>query len=251
MLEACDLTLAYGEQILVKNCWAQFHSGQCWAILGPNGAGKSTLLKTLAGLHSPDAGKIMLNASNLQALPSIERAKRIGWIGQAAEHALDASVWETVAQGRYPHQGWWGLETAADASSIELALSLMDVIHLKHKLLSDLSGGEQQRVYLARLFAQDTDVLLLDEPNNHLDIAHQMALLQRLQRMSQDSLVIMALHDVNLAARFCSHVILMKGEGSLEMGTATSCLTAAGLSALYDYPMQALETEQGLRFFAG
>ncbi len=247
---ACEeLTLAVGGKILCRDLSWQVTAGSWWAVLGPNGVGKSTLLATLAGLTPAASGSVVLAGRPLLAWPARELAKWRGWLGQNPLLSDDATVWEAVLIGRHPHVGRWGWEGARDWAIARAALAETDLVGLEERLVATLSGGERQRVAIAALFTQQPHLYLLDEPTNHLDLRHQLAIFERLEaRRREGAAIVTALHDPNWAARYATGVVLMDGQGSIEVGAAAVLLTAERLSALYGLPLVACGTNP-LRHF--
>jgi iron complex transport system ATP-binding protein len=209
--------------------------GERWAILGCNGAGKTTLLHTLAGLRQPDAGWIELAGRRMDTLAPRDIARIRGLLPQDDGDAFGATVLETALIGRHPHLTRWQWEGDDDVRIARAALEALDMGHAESRDVRTLSGGERRRVALAALFAQQPRLFLLDEPSTHLDLAHQLALLDRLAALAREDAgraVVMVLHDVNLAARFCDHVLLLD-RGEAIAGTARELLTAERLSRTY------------------
>ena len=239
LLESRDLTLRAGGRSLCEGLRWRAAAGQCWGVLGPNGAGKSTLLRTLAGLRPADGGTVLLDGRPVADWPRRDRARRLGMLLQESAPGLPAGVLETVLAGRHPHLGPWRWEGAEDLDIARRALAAMDLAGLEARALGTLSGGERQRVRIAALLAQDPPVTLLDEPLQHLDLRHQRALLELLRRRTRrpGHVVVMVLHDPNLARQACSHVLLLPGDGGSIQGAAEEVLTAATLSALYRCPL--------------
>ncbi|HEX5340544.1 MAG TPA: ABC transporter ATP-binding protein [Gammaproteobacteria bacterium] len=217
----------------------ELHGGTCLGVLGANGIGKTTLLHTLAGLRVPDAGEIRLAGEPLAALPRRRIARRLGLLVQQQEDSLPASVLETALIGRHPHIGFWRWESHADVSIARRALRLTGLDGLEQRTQTHLSGGERRRLAIATILAQDPAVFLLDEPTHQLDLHHQMNLLGLFAQLAhrEQRLVVVSLHDVNLAARFCSHVLLMFGNGEALAGPAHALLNAPNLSRLYGIPV--------------
>jgi iron complex transport system ATP-binding protein len=181
-LEARGLRVAAGERALLDGIDLTLTSG--WtAIVGPNGAGKSTLLRALAGVLAPQAGTVALHGQPLSAWPGRERARRLAWLPQAGAHGAAMTVRETVALGRLPHRGLTEAMTAADAQAVERALAEVDAMAWANRLVDTLSGGECQRVLLARVLATEAEVLLLDEPAAHLDPPQQVLLARLCRRL--------------------------------------------------------------------
>jgi iron complex transport system ATP-binding protein len=223
--------------------------GSCWAILGRNGAGKTTLLHTLAGLRSPAAGTIELCGRPLADLHRRDIAQLRGVLPQDDSDAFPATVLETVLVGRHPHLGRWQWESADDVRIAREALADADMAGTDARAIGTLSGGERRRVALAALLAQEPRLFLLDEPASHLDLAHQVSLLDRLVRLvrAEGRGLVMVVHDVNLALRYCDRALLLAG-GDATAGAADELLTAERLSALYGVPLRAVATPRGPLF---
>lgn len=246
LLKVSGLSVRIAALTLCRNMAFAVAPGQCWAILGRNGAGKTTLLRTLAGLHPPAAGVIELSGAPLAQLSARDVARRRAVLPQDDSDAFAATVLETALVGRHPHLSRWQWEGADDLAIARAALAMMEIGAAEARDVRTLSGGERRRVALAALLAQQADLLFLDEPSNHLDLAHQLALLDRLAALArtQRKAIMMVLHDVNLALRCCDHALLLDG-GAAQAGPAAELLTAARLSQLYGVPLQALATAHG------
>jgi iron complex transport system ATP-binding protein len=225
-------------------------AGDRWAILGRNGAGKTTLLNTLAGLRKPASGSIELLGRPLASLSRREMARVRGVLAQDDSDAFPATVLETVLVGRHPHLSRWQWEGADDIRVAREALAVADMSGTESREVGTLSGGERRRVALAALLTQEPRLFLLDEPASHLDLAHQLGLLDRIVGLTDSGgrALAMVLHDVNLALRYCNHALLLS-EGSAVAGRADDLFTAARLSALYGVSLHAMPTARG-RFFA-
>lgn len=209
--------------------------GQCWAILGRNGTGKTTLLHTLAGLRAPHSGRISWADTPLTALPRRRIAQHLGLLPQDSHDPFPATVLETALLGRHPHLSPWQWETAHDRQLALQALRQVDLADLATREVDTLSGGERRRLAIATLLTQDPSVMLLDEPTNHLDLQHQHGLTGLLAQLAQQQhkCVIMVLHDLNLAARFADHCLLLFGNGEFEAGSCQEMLTTDRLERLY------------------
>lgn len=218
--------------------------GECWAMLGRNGAGKTTLLHTLAGLRQPAAGSIDLAGRPLAAWTGRELARRRALLAQDDFDAFPASVLETTLIGRHPHLSRWEWESPRDYAIARAALAAVDFAEGEARDARTLSGGERRRVGLAALLTQEPELFLLDEPATHLDLAHQLAVLDRLTAIARDQqkALIMVVHDVNLAARYCDHALLLD-RGSALAGPAAELLTAERLTALYGVALRTLRDE--------
>ena len=239
-----QLTIAAGERVLIRDLDLVLEAGQCWAILGPNGSGKTTLLHTLAGLRSPRAGSVELDGQPLESLERREIARRLGLMPQDTPDPFPATVLETALIGRHPHLSRWQWEGPADRWMALAALETVGLADCAQRPVSSLSGGERRRLAFATLLVQDPPLLLLDEPTNHLDFPHQHAVLERLSQLTFAGRgMAMSLHDVNLASRYCSHALLLHGDGRSEQGTASEMLTPAKLERLYSMPFRSLSVD--------
>jgi iron complex transport system ATP-binding protein len=251
LLRAASLDVAVAGRRLLHGLNIAVQAGQCWALLGANGSGKTTLLHTLAGLRPPQGGSLWLRGSPLARLPRRRVAQLLGLLPQDSSDSFPATVLETALIGRHPHLGRWRSEDAADIDKARRALARVELTALESRPSHTLSGGERRRLALATLLTQEPQLLLLDEPTNHLDVSHQMAALRHLRALadSGEHAVLMALHDVNLAARYCDHVLLLFGDGSWQAGTAAELLNEAALSRLYRHPVAQLTGPDGQRAF--
>jgi iron complex transport system ATP-binding protein len=222
--------------------------GSRWAILGVNGVGKTTLLSTLAGLRPAQGGKVLLDGRPLGETPARERARRLGLMAQEDRDDPEATVREVALLGRLPHLAWWQAETGHDEELARYAIEAVGLAGLEERRAATLSGGERRRLALAALLAQEVPLLLLDEPTSHLDMHQQIALLDLLVGWSERTLV-MTLHEVNLAARYCTHVLLLFGDGQCCAGPVGEMLSAEVLTRLYRHPVAAIDTPHGEHYF--
>lgn len=218
--------------------------GQVWGILGPNGAGKSTLMHTLAGLRPPRSGVIRLDERPLPALSRRQVAQRLGLLFQDHHDGFPATVLETAVIGRHPFLSPWQSESADDLDRARNALAELGLAGFERRLVSTLSGGERQRVALATLLTQDPDIWLVDEPTNHLDLHHQVEIMTLLAaRARQGRTVVMCLHDLNLAARWCDHLLLLYPNGDACWGEAGHMLVPDALERLYGQALSTLDMD--------
>jgi iron complex transport system ATP-binding protein len=227
--------------------------GQCWGLLGPNGIGKTTLLRCLAGLSMPRAGRVLLAGQELDKLPRRTIARLLGMLQQHTVYVFDASVIETALTGRHPHLGYWEREGAQDKQKAREALEAVDLGGFEARSVTHLSGGEARRLAFAAMLVQEPEILLLDEPTNHLDMRHQLRIMQQVENQVSGNgrCAIAALHDVNLAARFCSHVLMLFGGGEWRAGASHELLNRENLGRLYQCEVSAFETSSGQRFYPG
>jgi iron complex transport system ATP-binding protein len=253
MIELRDIALRVGGRPLLAQIEARVGAGEFVALLGPNGAGKTTLLRAIAGLHPLDAGTVLLDGTPSTRLESLERARRVAFI-TGDEVLLDAlSVADVVAIGRFPHHRWWQWQSrSADAGAVALALEAVGMARFAERFFSTLSAGERQRVWIALGLAQETPILLLDEPTSHLDvrIAHDiLGLLRRLARSGKT--VVSALHDVNEAAAYADRIALI-GDGTLLASAPPDVLLSDPLlDRIYGIAMERIRLPGGrLRVFA-
>ncbi|NVF16143.1 ABC transporter ATP-binding protein [Vreelandella maris] len=218
--------------------------GQVWGVLGPNGAGKTTLLHTLAGLQAPRSGSVQLNDSALGQLRRRHVAQRLGLVFQDRQDGFPATVLETALIGRHPYLSPWQMEGADDYARAEAALERLDAAHLRDRLVSTLSGGERQRVAIATVLTQAPNVWLADEPTNHLDLHHQSAVMALMaEQAAAGYAVMMCLHDLNLAARWCDHVLLMYPNGDACWGPRETMLVPSALESLYRQKLAVVEVD--------
>jgi iron complex transport system ATP-binding protein len=253
MLRTDGLRLAYPGQILVDGLSIEFQSGQVWAVLGRNGSGKSTLLHALAALRQPEAGNVMLRDAMVGTVPRRMLARHIGVLLQEESREFWGSVGDYVLLGRYPHArspfGW----SVEDERIVQDEIEAMHLGGLGNRAFTSLSGGERQRARVAALFAQRPAVYLLDEPLQHLDLPHQVAVLDRLSIEARDrgATVVMVLHDLLFAARYCNRFLLLFGDGRFSVGSADEALTAAHLGELYGFPLVPVEVGGDRLFLPG
>ncbi len=216
--------------------------GQCWAIVGPNGAGKSTLIRLVAGLLTPREGELKFQGRSMSSLSLRDRARRIGFLPQRAPESVDFTVRDMVLMGRYPHRSLGLFESADDHRIADEAMRRTGVIEFADRSVATLSGGEAQRAHLAAVLAQEPQLLLLDEPTASLDIKHQIAVFEILRSVikPEGPALVVVTHDVNLAAMFCSHVLLLHEGKPVAAGTPHEVLTADRLRAVYEVELTAL-----------
>jgi len=224
--------------------------GELWGLLGPNGVGKTTLLKCLAGLTPADRGAIRIGENPLAGMTRREVAQRLGMLQQHTVYLFDSSALQIALTGRHPHLKRWDRESADDVRYAESALQAVDLDGFAERGVTSLSGGEARRLAFAALLVQDPQVLLLDEPTNHLDLRHQLQIMEIASALVADArrTALAALHDVNLAARFCSHVLMLFGDGAWQAGPCAEMLGRDALERLYGCRVEVVETAAGPRF---
>jgi iron complex transport system ATP-binding protein len=227
-LRAEGLTLGYDDQAIVTGLDVRIPDGKITAIVGANACGKSTVLRGLARLLKPRRGAVYLDGEALTEMSTHEVARTLGLLPQTPVAPDGITVADLVARGRYPHQGWFRRWTERDDDAVARALDATGTADLVDRPLRQLSGGQRQRVWVAMALAQDTDLLLLDEPTTYLDINHQVELLRLLRKLNAESgkTIVVVLHDLNLACRFCDHVVAMAEGAIVAEGAPSAVITA-------------------------
>ena len=247
LLATQALHITIGKTTVCSDLEITINSGERWCVLGRNGTGKTTLLHTLAGLRPPDAGNITLNDQPLSHLSRKSVAQHLGLLFQDHTDAFPASVLETVLTGRHPWLGPLQWESNQDLIIAKNALHAVDLYHMEDRMVNTLSGGERRRAGIACLLTQEPQLLLLDEPTNHLDIHHQISMLNLLQEhiTQNGKALLLVMHDLNLAVRYCNRFLLLFGDGETVQGTAETVLTQTNLERLYQHPLLAVPGPQG------
>ena len=219
MIELNAVSGGYGSRNVISNVSIAFHQGEITAVIGANGCGKSTLLMMCAGLLSISKGEILVGGEALSALSRNQIAKRISYLSQS-QATGNLSVQALVSHGRFPYLGYPRKYSVQDREQIQCAMCLAGVEALSHRLMSQLSGGQQQRARIAMMLAQDTPILLMDEPLTYLDIRHQLELMELIQTLkSMGKTVIVVMHDLNLALSYADRVAVMKQGEILDFDT--------------------------------
>jgi len=243
ILEAATLTVGYAEQLVIPDLSLRITKGTITALVGPNGSGKSTALKALARLIAPQAGAVYLDGRAIARLSTREVARRLAILPQGPTAPEELTVGELVEQGRYPHAGPLRILSARDHAAIREALALTSMTAFRHRRLDSLSGGERQRAWIALALAQETPILLLDEPTTFLDIGHQlevMALVQRLNR-ANGLTIVLVLHDLNQAARYADRLIAIHDGRIVADGSPRQVLTPALLAEVFQVRAQIID----------
>lgn len=239
LLNTSKLNIQIGNTQVCNDLNIECYAGETWGILGRNGRGKTTLLHTLAGLLPAVSGDIFLQSKNINDLSRKQIAKCLGVLLQHHEDSFPCNVLETVITGRHPHINQWQWESKNDWEIARQALETMQLSHLSERPINQLSGGERQRVSIATLITQTPDIMLLDEPNSHLDLKYQIQLLEFLHHhaKTQQTLCVMTLHDLNLTARYCDKLIMLLSDGRVLTGNTDELLNEENLQQLYDHPI--------------
>ena len=225
------LTFSYDEKTAVDKVCIEIKKGEFTGIIGPNGSGKSTLLKNIYRALNPDSGEITLDGENLLKMKHKKAAQKMAVVGQENEMAFDFTVEEIVAMGRSPHKKLFDADTKHDKYIVHHALEHLGMENMAKRSFQKLSGGEKQRVLLARTVAQESDFLILDEPTNHLDINYQMQMFDFVKRLKVT--VLSAMHDLNMAALYCDKIYAMKDGKIILCGTPEEVLTEENIRNLF------------------
>ena len=242
MLTIQSLSVSYGSRPVLQGVSLSVKSGEVFALIGPNGAGKTTLLRAISGVIRPLAGRVQAFDRDLTLLSATQRARFLAVVPQARKLPPSYTVWQTVLLGRTPHLGWLGQPSQRDLQRTQWALERTQTLDLVDRRVDELSGGEQQLILLARALAQDTPILLLDEPTAHLDLHHQSNLLSLVRHLAREQglAVLMALHDLNLVALYSDQVALLVNGHLRASGNPDQVLTRQHLMEAYRVPLQVI-----------
>jgi ABC-type cobalamin/Fe3+-siderophores transport system ATPase subunit len=247
MLKIEGLSVSYGSRKVLHNISLEVNTGEVLVLIGPNGAGKTTLVRAVSGVIPVEGGVIRCNggqnpATDLIRMPPMQRARSLAVVPQVASMPPAFTAWETVLMGRTPHLNFLGQISARDEEIARLALQKVDALGLAERRVGELSGGEQQRVLLARALAQSTPILLLDEPTSNLDLHYQVSFMETVRGLAhQDHLaVLIALHDLNLAARYADRAALLVNGEIKSVGTPREVLTPELISSAYHLEVQVI-----------
>jgi len=227
-LRADNLTLGYQRKIIARDLSIDIPDGELTVIIGPNACGKSTLLRALSRLMRPEQGRVWLDGRAINDYATKEVARRLGLLPQSSNAPGDIRVADLVARGRYPHQRLFSRWCAEDERAVAQAMRDTGVVELADRSVDTLSGGQRQRVWIAMVLAQQTPLLLLDEPTTWLDIAHQIDLLELLRELNRNGghTLVVVLHDLNHACRYASHLVAMRGGRIVAQGPPAAIVTA-------------------------
>jgi iron complex transport system ATP-binding protein len=242
MLKLQNLSVSYGSRKILHDISLNVQSSEVLALIGPNGAGKSTLIRAASGVI-PYTGHVRTNGDDFASLSPLQRARYIATVPQAVALPPAYTVWETVLFGRTPHLGFLGQPSKKDEEIAHQALERVSALPLAERRVGELSGGEQQRILLARALCQSTPILLLDEPTAHLDLQYQVSLLELVNELAhQDNLaVLVALHDLNLAAHYADRIALMVAGSIKAIGGAKDVLKPELIQEAYCLPVQVVK----------
>lgn len=231
-----DLSISYGENLIVDNLSIEIPKGEITVIIGPNGCGKSTTLKTIARMLKPTNGNIFLLGNDIEKIPTKEIAKQMSILPQTPKAPEGLTVTELVAYGRFPHQKGFGKLLKEDKDIIDWSIKATNVEEFKDKQIGSLSGGQTQRVWIAMALAQQSELILLDEPTTYLDLAHQLEILELLQKLNQEQqrTIVMVLHDLNLSSRFADYMIAVRSGNVVCSGTPFEVMTKENLKSVFN-----------------
>lgn len=246
MIEIKNIDFAYKKDPILKNISTRIKYGDFVALVGPNGSGKSTLIRCIDGILKPQKGSIYINDKNLFKLDRNLIARIIAYVPQSEGEKLSTLVYDTVLMGRKPYIGW--KPNRNDHAVVISALKMLDLESIAMKNISELSGGQRQRVFIARAFAQDPEILLLDEPTANLDLKHSLEVLEILKKLSENGItVIIAIHDLNLAIRYCNHITMLN-DGEIFAEGGKDILTTENIYKLYGVDMKLIKEGSHMLF---
>ncbi len=242
LLEAQDLTLAYDALNIVDELSLRLPAGEVTIIVGANGCGKSTLLRGLSRLLKPAGGKVLLNGEDIHTRPAREVAKLLGLLPQIPTAPDGITVRELIGRGRYPHQGWFKRFSSEDEAAVARAMAVTGTTDLAERPIDELSGGQRQRVWIAMALAQETELLLLDEPTTYLDVAHQLEVLDVISELNRTrgTTVVIVLHDLNLAARYADHLVALKEGKIVAAGHPAAVVTEEMVKNVFGMPCRVI-----------
>ncbi|MDQ3600136.1 MAG: ABC transporter ATP-binding protein [Actinomycetota bacterium] len=235
-LRAEAVRLAYGDRVVVDGLDLDVFGGTITAVIGPNGCGKSTLLRALGRLMKTRGGQVLLDGKRIDRMSTRQVATVLGVLPQAPVAPEGLSVADLVARGRHPHQAWYRQWSSDDETAVAEALHWTGMFDLADRPVDELSGGQRQRVWISMALAQGTDLLLLDEPTTFLDLAHQVDVLDLVERLHAETgrTVVMVLHDLNLAARYAQRLVAMKDGAIAAQGAPADVLTEELLAEVFE-----------------
>ena len=249
MLEVKSLSAGYSDTHVLEHVDFRIPSGKVTVILGPNGCGKSTLLKALCGIIPADSGQVVLDGENILTLPQRQLAQRVAYLAQSRQ-IPDITVERLVLHGRFPYLGYPRRYRKEDYAIADAAMKTMGVAELADELVQNLSGGQRQKVYIAMALAQDTPVILLDEPTTYLDISHQLQLMQQARMLAaQGKTVAMIIHDLPHAFQTADHMILMQEGKIVADGTPEQIYASVMISSVFGVRLCRTGTEGGWRYY--
>ena len=232
-LKIKDLEFSYASVPILKDVCIELAASEMLGVVGPNGAGKSTLIRCIDRILAPQKGSILLDEQDIKEMRLIELAKKMGYIPQSTSQVFPATVFDTVLMGRRPHIGWRSSEK--DTEKVLETLQMLNIEGFAMRDINELSGGQQQKVFIARALTQEPEVLLLDEPTSNLDIRHQLEVMNILKEIVREKGIsaIMAIHDLNLASRYADRIIMTNFGEIFSAGDPVSALTPENIEHVY------------------
>jgi iron complex transport system ATP-binding protein len=237
-----DISFSYNGIPALQDINLEILPGELVAILGPNGSGKSTLLRCIDRILTPQKGIIQINEKNIQKMSRREIAKKIGYVPQLEKTPFPSTVYDTILLGRKPHIDW--RPRKEDNEIVTNIMSTLDLVDLTLRKINELSGGQRQKVFIGRALAQKASILLLDEPTANLDLKHQLEVLELLKEQAEEGVsIIIAIHDINLAMKYCNKIILLK-EGLIHAAGGREIITENELEEVYDIKIKIIQYNQ-------
>lgn len=242
-----NLTFAYDNRLIFNDLSVSFPQGGFCSILGPNGSGKTTLLKCIVGLLQPSGGTIILDGKTMAEYKKMDLARKIAYVPQYQDIVFDITVFDYVMLGRNPYQTPWEMQRTEDKEIVEEMLQKCNVWHYRDTLLQSLSGGERQRVMIARAMAQQTGILLLDEPLSNIDVTHKFEIMDILQQLNEEQqvTVLIILHDLPIAKSYSKQVLLLKSGNALQFGDRNAVLTEENIRSCFNLSERYDISEEG------
>lgn len=235
-IEVKNLKFGYRESLVLKGLSFNIKKGEFVSIIGPNGSGKSTLLKTLNNLYKPNSGDILIEGKNVEDYSKRDLAKIVGFVPQDTTIDYEFTVEDIIMMGRHPYKGRFQKEDKIDYKIVNDVMEMTNTLKFKDSLITEISGGERQRVIIAKALAQNPSIILLDEPTSHLDINHQIELLNLLRTLNKEkgTTIVLVIHDINLAARFSDDIILLNEGEIIGIGNPEDVITAKNIEKAYN-----------------
>ena len=235
MLSVKNVSAGYGRKLVVRDVTMRVAEGEFVGLIGPNGSGKTTLLRVISGVLAPSEGEVLLRDAPLRTIGKRRLAQMMACLPQELASDLAFTVREIVLMGRSPHLSRIGRETQKDSEAAEKAMALADIADIADRFMTEISGGERQRAFIAMCLAQEPQILLLDEPTSHLDVGHQLSLLDLVKRLNRRSgmTVVAVFHDLNLASEYCDRLLLLHQGRAEALGSPQEVLTAEIIRRVY------------------
>ena len=240
-----SLRYSYGPKEVLHGVDFEIDSGEVVALLGPNGSGKSTLIRTVCNIDRPTSGRILIDGKDIASMDIEELAKIISYVPQSGQYAEYDTVLDTVLVGRSPHMGWE--PTERDLEAVQNAMEYMGILDLADQYINELSGGQRQRVFISRSIAQEPKMFVFDEPTSSLDLKYQFDSMKMMAELVHkgDSIMLVALHDLNLALRFCDRIVMIKDGNVVCDGTPEGVLTSELIESVYGVKTKITDTDEG------